>query len=533
MTDTFDTLALDLESQTQLLSRLQFITRFSANLIQVTGPDGAGKTWLSERYMEQWADAHVHALLACHTAQSDDQRRAILLRQIVKDGVFNQADPLLDSLTMMLDGAGCDALIVIDDAHRLTPGLLSELWALVQYAQHQAHWRINVVLFALPGKLNKWLRQVSYGHDQKPLELEISPLNDGEEEMFIDVLAVTQRIDAAGKKQWLAKLANQTVYPGTIMGKDNQEIGAVSKDNKKPAKNNKPFLMLLLAVVLMIVGAGAIWWAFPSQDDASSAETMLPDGLKNLDDLLNEQQATTDPQTLDGQVTGQDSNSAADQTDTVAGSNAAVTDDQANLPQEVNGEGLTVGRNDAGQRVVLPDDVVDAIINEQDAGGDGTQAVEEPLASEINQAIPAPATPDQPSDVTQAQSQNSAALSSTETASTETASTADAASDNRLSFDAQALLDVPAQRYALQLAALRSRQDATDFIANYQLNDRVQVYQTQRNNADWYMVLLGDYASVTDARRAELTLADNLRALQPFVKSFSQVHREINRANGQ
>jgi Uncharacterized protein conserved in bacteria len=70
-------------------------------------------------------------------------------------------------------------------------------------------------------------------------------------------------------------------------------------------------------------------------------------------------------------------------------------------------------------------------------------------------------------------------------------------------------------------------------IEDYQLADRVQVYQTPRNNATWYMVLLGDYASVTEARRAELNLADNVRALQPFVKSFSQIHREINRANGQ
>ncbi|WP_421020582.1 hypothetical protein, partial [Klebsiella pneumoniae] len=92
--------------------------------------------------------------------------------------------------------------------------LLSELWALVLQAQNQDHWRINVVLFALPGKLNKWLRQVSYGQGQKPLELEVSPLNEGEEEMFIDVLAVTRRIDATKKKQWLAKLANQTLYPG-------------------------------------------------------------------------------------------------------------------------------------------------------------------------------------------------------------------------------------------------------------------------------------------------------------------------------
>ncbi|OOE43650.1 hypothetical protein BZG13_05940 [Salinivibrio sp. ML323] len=541
MTDTFDTLALDLESQTQLLSRLQFITRFSANLLQVTGPEGAGKTWLSERYMEQWADAHVHALLACHTAQSDAQRRAILLRQIVKDGVFNEADPLIDSLTMMLDGGGCDALLVIDDAHRLTPGLLSELWALVQHAQHQANWRINVVLFALPGKLNKWLSQVSYGHEQKPLELEISPLNEGEAEMFIDVLAVTQRIGGEKKKQWLAKLANQTVYPGTIMGKDNQETGAVSKDKKKPAKNNKPFLMLILAVVLMILGAGAIWWVFPSQQADSASEAVLPEGLKQLDDLLSEQeeQTLTDPQTTT-QTDAQPSASSADAgSGTIASpssDNGAVTEDQAALPDDINGEGLTVGRSDEGQRVVVPDDVVDAIIDEQDAGGDGTDAVEEPLASEISEAVPSPAAPQTTAD--------NSASSDQATDEGATASPTNSESDNRsqnnlsqnedgLPFAPQALLNVPAQRYALQLAALQSRQDAVALIEDYQLADRVQVYQTPRNNATWYMVLLGDYASVTEARRAELNLADNVRALQPFVKSFSQIHREINRANGQ
>ncbi|WBA08852.1 AAA family ATPase [Salinivibrio kushneri] len=534
MTDTFDTLALDLESQTQLLSRLQFITRFSANLIQVTGPEGAGKTWLSERYMEQWADAHVHALLACHTAQSDAQRRAILLRQIVKDGVFNEADPLIDSLTMMLDGGGCDALLVIDDAHRLTPGLLSELWALVQHAQHQANWRINVVLFALPGKLNKWLGQVSYGHEQKPLELEVSPLNEGEAEMFIDVLAVTQRIGGEKKKQWLAKLANQTVYPGTIMGKENQETGAVSKDKKKPAKNNKPFLMLILAVVLMILGAGAIWWVFPSQQDDSASEMVLPEGLKNLDDLLNEQeeQTITDPQTATQTGAQPSATNAGAGTDTIASpsmDNGAVTEDQATLPEDINGEGLTVGRSDEGQRVVVPDDVVDAIIDEQDAGGDGTDAVDEPLASEISEAVPAPAAP-QASTSDTAQDEQTA---SEDQASTSANRAQDAREPGALPLVPQALLNVSAQRYALQLAALQSRADAVALIENYQLADRVQVYQTQRNNATWYMVLLGDYASVTEARRAELNLADNVRALQPFVKSFSQIHREINRANGQ
>ncbi|WBA14983.1 AAA family ATPase [Salinivibrio proteolyticus] len=521
MTNTFDTLALELESQTQLLSRLQFLTRFSSNLIQVTGPTGAGKTWLSERYMEQWADASVHSLLVCHTAQNDAQRRAILLRQIVKDGVFNEADPLVDSLTMMLGDSGCDALIVIDDAHRLSPNLLSELWALVLQAQNQDHWRINVVLFALPGKLNKWLRQVSYGQGQKPLELEVSPLNEGEEEMFIDVLAVTRRIDATKKKQWLAKLANQTLYPGMIMGKDNQETGTVSDEKKKPSRN-KPFTMLVLAVVLMVVGAGVIWWYFPSQSDDQSSGMVLPEGLKNLDDLLREQQGEPESAVTAGQSTekGMDQNPAS--TSNRTSQSGSVTEDTVSLPEEVNGEGLTVGRGDEGKRVVVPDDVVDAMIEEQDAGGDGTEAVDEPLIPELAQTPPTPAAPDSRPEP----------AAPRQTAQPEAASPP-ASANQTLPLDAQALLAVPAQRYALQLAALQSRQDAVDLIANYQLEGRVQVYQTRRNGGTWYMVLLGDYESVTAARRAELTLADNVRALQPFVKSFSQIHREINRANGQ
>jgi DamX protein len=192
------------------------------------------------------------------------------------------------------------------------------------------------------------------------------------------------------------------------------------------------------------------------------------------------------------------------------------------LPEEVNGEGLTVGRGDEGKRVVVPDDVVDAMIEEQDAGGDGTEAVDEPLIPELAQTPPTPAAPDSRPEP----------AAPRQTAQPEAASQP-ASANQTLPLDAQALLAVPAQRYALQLAALQSRQDAVDLIANYQLEGRVQVYQTRRNGGTWYMVLLGDYESVTAARRAELTLADNVRALQPFVKSFSQIHREINRANGQ
>lgn len=46
---------LDLESQTELLERLQLLTRFGSNLVNVCGRQGAGKSWLAQRFLDSWA----------------------------------------------------------------------------------------------------------------------------------------------------------------------------------------------------------------------------------------------------------------------------------------------------------------------------------------------------------------------------------------------------------------------------------------------------------------------------------------------
>ncbi len=87
--------------------RIQFLTRFSSNLIQITGREGAGKTWLAQRYLEQWADNSNQTLLLCHRAQIDSQHRSIILKQLVAQPVFNEQDPLQQSVEHMLGGRLC------------------------------------------------------------------------------------------------------------------------------------------------------------------------------------------------------------------------------------------------------------------------------------------------------------------------------------------------------------------------------------------------------------------------------------------
>lgn len=499
-------IALDLDSQIQLLSRIQFLTRFSSNLVQITGEPGAGKTWLSERYLENWANEPVQSLLICNPSQQDAQHRAIILRQIVRDGVFNEQDSMLQSLDYMLEGRSVHALVVIDDAQRLSANLIAELWALVIEAQQRDNWQINVLLFSLRGKLNKWLHKVSYGQGVKPLELEISHLADNEREMFIDVMMVSRQLDAAQRRALKQKAASLPSLPGALRGLEQQETAAMEEK-----KRRSPLPLVVLVLLLLVLGGGLIWWSLsPSTSpEQEKAEAVVPDGVKDLATILEDREAK---QAIDK---AQDSEQASSMAD--------VTEDEVALPQTPSVEGMTVGRRDQSRRIVVPDKVVDAIIDEQAVGGDGTGAVDEPLIPELaapaentRRVEPTPAAPVEKSATDEIEAAESLA---------QPAASADVPLANQL------LLTVPESRYALQLAALQSRQAVNEFVQQYQIADRVMVYETRRNGEPWFMVLLGDYPSVVDARRAELRLPANIQALAPWAKSFVQIHKEIGLVN--
>nr|WP_241819070.1 AAA family ATPase [Enterovibrio norvegicus] len=508
MTGSHDMIALDLDSQIQLLSRIQFLTRFSSNLVQITGEPGAGKTWLSERYLENWANEPTQSLLICNHSQQDAQHRAIILRQIVRDGVFNEHDSMLQSLEYMLEGNGVHALIVIDDAQRLSASLIAELWALVTQAQQRNDWQINVLLFSLRGKLNKWLHKVSYGQGVKPLELEISPLADNEREMFIEVMMVNRQLDAAQRRALKQKAASLPSLPGALRGLEQQETSLMEEK-----KRRSPLPLIILLFLLFALGGGLVWWSMAPQTSQEEIVVETPDGVKELAAMLAEKEKELAQQT------------AEQQGEQALSDTSEVTDDMIFLPVAPVVEGMTVGRRDQDRRIVVPDKVVDAIMDDQEIGGDGTNAVTEPLIPEL-------ATP-QSSTAAQANTQTSGEALVEQVVVDET--TALVTESVNVSSDVpmanNLLLTVPVSRYALQLAALQSTQAVDEFLLQYTLLGRALVYETRRNGEAWYMVLLGDYPSVAEARRAELALPANIRNLNPWAKSFTQIHKEIGLVN--
>jgi DamX protein len=506
MTNDSNARELDLDSQIQLLSRIQFLTRFNSNLIQITGTEGAGKTWLAQHYLEHYSQNCNQALLLCHPAQTDSQHRSIVLKQLVNQPLFNDQDPLVQSLERMLEGNRCNVSLIIDDAHLLSPVLIAELWAVISRAQSEPSWQINVLLFSQTGRLNKYLDQVSHGQGQMPLELEISDLTEQEVQTFVEVVISSDVLDANGRRELKEKAALAEPKPRALMQLNNTDNNDMA--NSSPRILSSP---ALLVVLLVILSAGLVFWLFPATDEPapSANNTIITDAVEDglntghYDDDDTAQSATS---------------STAQQSENVAlSSSDQAIDDARVLPLEISSEGLTVGRNDDSQRVVVPSQVVDAMLSGQALGGSGEEALaqqaDKPQAAQSNTNVNA----------------NDSASPQHQTA-TPVLSTQPEASAPVANVLGEELKGVNSSHYALQLAALQSLRTAQKFIAEHNIKNIATLYETRRKGEAWFIVITGNYKDIVTARRAELLLPDSVQAVQPWVKSYAQIHREIDQA---
>ena len=341
---------LDLDSQIQLLSRLQFLTRFSSNLIQVTGTEGTGKTWLSQRYLEHWAGDSHQSLLLCHPNQQDGQHRSIMLQQLAPKAVFNEQDPLGQSIERLFGQQPVNALIVVDDAHLLSQELVAELWGVVQQARLYPGWQVNILLFSHSGRLDKYLSQLVQGQGNSPLEVEIAPLSEQEALLMVEMMFDGEHLDAQGRRRIREHALHCAPVPGELLKLDLAE----DKDMAE-SKSRRMSPMALLGGLVVVAVAVIGWWFMPTAADKQSVGGVPQAQLDSLPD---------DPAEMSTAISdGLESE--------IPSSQVAFEDDGDALPPDVSVEGLTVGRRDTqtNPRVVVPSDVVDAMLDEQQLGG--------------------------------------------------------------------------------------------------------------------------------------------------------------------
>ncbi|NOI98016.1 MULTISPECIES: SPOR domain-containing protein [Vibrio] len=492
---------LELESQVELLERLQLLTNFGSNLVTVAGKPGSGRSWLAQRYLEAWATEKNQCLLLCHPSQDDQQRRALILSQIVSDPLFNQHDSLSDSLARLLDGEPCSVVIVVDDAHRLSELLVSELWMLVLEAQANPQWTINVVLFSEIGHLDTLLTRLSYGQQHKPIDLEIDDLSQPEAEHFFESLVI-RYVDDESETRVRRAFNKAQPLPGELMA-----LGELKVEKRIIIRSiiGSPInIAIVVALSLLLIGGG-YWWMFsqPTPDDKAQSliapieQTAIPTFEVDSDSEQAGVEGVVDSEAL---------------TDI---SYQGADDDSSSLPPVVVEETASVGEVEQDQqRVVITSDVVDALLDDKAESADTSAidaAVEENTEVEANSQADAEAasTVDEESDLTES------------TPPTKKIT---------FSFAREELQAISPRAYTLQLSAMTSLEDVQSFIEEYDLENKVRIYPTLRNDTKWFIITYQDYPTIQVARDAVSTLSKPLQQLEPWAKSMNQVHREIERA---
>ncbi|CAH6801983.1 Cell division protein DamX [Vibrio chagasii] len=492
---------LELESQVELLERLQLLTNFGSNLVTVAGKPGSGRSWLAQRYLEAWATEKNQCLLLCHPSQDDQQRRALILSQIVSDPLFNQHDSLSDSLARLLDGEPCSVVIVVDDAHRLSELLVSELWMLVLEAQANPQWTINVVLFSEIGHLDTLLTRLSYGQQHKPIDLEIDDLSQPEAEHFFESLVI-RYVDDESETRVRRAFNKAQPLPGELMA-----LGELKVEKRIIIRSiiGSPINIAIVVALLLLLIGGGYWWMFsqPTPDDKAQSliapieQTAIP---------TFEVDSDSEQAGVEGVVDSEASTDISYQ---------GADDDSSSLPPVVVEETASVGEVEQDQqRVVITSDVVDALLDDKAESAD-TSAID--AAVKKNTEV-------------EANSQADAEAASTVDDESDLTESTPPTKKITFSFAREELQAISPRAYTLQLSAMTSLEDVQSFIEEYDLENKVRIYPTLRNDTKWFIITYQDYPTIQVARDAVSTLSKPLQQLEPWAKSMNQVHREIERA---
>ncbi|MEQ6347960.1 SPOR domain-containing protein [Vibrio cyclitrophicus] len=493
---------LELESQVELLERLQLLTNFGSNLVTVAGKAGSGRSWLAQRYLEAWSTEKNQCLLLCHPSQDDQQHRALILSQIVSDPLFNQHDSLSDSLTRLLDGDSCNVVIVVDDAHRLSELLVSELWMLVLEAQSNPQWTINIVLFSESGHLDTLLTRLSYGQQHKPIDLEIDDLSQSEAEHFFESLVI-RYVDDESETRVRRAFNKAQPLPGELMA-----LGELKVEKRIIIRSiiGSPINIAIVVALLLVLIGGGYWWMFsqPTPDDKAQSliapieQTAIP---------TFEVESGSEQVGVDGALSAE--------TDM---SYQGADDDSSSLPPTVVEDTASVGEVEQDQqRVVITSDVVDALLDDKPESADTSvidAVVEENTGDPVSPLPESEKVESQPSIDEELDLTNSNPPTKKIT----------------FSFAREELQAISPRAYTLQLSAMTSLEDVQSFIEEYEVEDKVRIYPTLRNDTKWFIITYQDYPTIQVARDAVSALSKPLQQLEPWAKSMNQVHREIERA---
>lgn len=516
---------VELSSQHQLLERLETLTRFASHIIFVHGEPGSGKTTLAKGLLDRCQFAN-QAWVCVESELTDSQIREPLLKQWLRDPLFNADDPLWESLSRNQESTGGAQLLVVDQAELLSPQIYSELFELVEKYSKNYKDALNVVLFS-----SSRYRQLARDYNWQVtdiLELEIDPLDEYESNLLAKQLFVrAQYQSSVANKQALVKLIEAAQgNPRAICQIVEQTISGAGIMSEEQNKARKPYLIWMIIAVIVAAVAGLSVQLLNSNDqrEVKKSEPLKPNS--EIPVVLPSKNKTDNDTTQTNQ-----SGSASSTHD-----EALQKDNTDQLPAPVVDQTITKDDSpEVGQkRVVVDDKVVDELLKAQHLSDDD-QSSEEQGSTNVGQPAQSSSDQDQSTSRAQGAADSNASSSDKVSQSAESSQAGSEQSTNSVNRggasqgqDTESVLSTKApNHYTLQLGAFSSMRAATDFVKRGKYSP-AWVYPFQGSSQILYKVIMGDF----DSRQQALTKKRQLKAKGQvsLLKSFRQVQFELKQS---
>ena len=520
-----------LPSRKELLTRIELVCDLDSSLISVTGEAGIGKSALLEFFIEH----HCHDLKKCFVGAEPDiapyQVRENILSQLIPGSTYDSHLSLAQNLATLAPDKAFKGIFILDNAEYIADEVFYDLIDLMDDGGYQFS-----VIYA---QARDESRQADLNARKALIEIHPEPLDIAESKLLLqfyfgdmtgeDKSQVKQFInDAEGIPANLLKWQQGGVVHSSAKKKPKQKNKAQNNSalealsgaddangsTSKDKGNNSKLMFIVAGGFLLTVVAVAAWYFKPASQQDMKAE--LRAKVEQQNKLSVEQDEPSAEQDKIG--VEQDNLSAQEgSSESKAESSTESNDgDEQGEDDKTNLDELLVEKWD-DNRQVKPEHQFDS---PEDKNAEESKVIEvidleEPLTDE---------TPNVTQQVEQAKtvktpvSQIPAKQQAAQTPST-----------NKL-MDNEWFLAQAATSAMVQLAGLSDKGVLNRYLQRHQLTDKARIYQSIRNGKPWYVVTLGPFTDMNEARSAIGQLSDALQDTRPWAKSVKAIQSEIMNA---
>lgn len=481
----------------ELLDQLIEHSLYSQSLMVVTGCLGCGKTSLATTLCRSFGDEAVSAMVPATLFMNASQFLEKLSDQLQLDLDTANRDSAIATLkdyAAQLDLEAKSLLVVIDDAHELS----SEILNLVTSLRLNLDVGIHLVLFGESQLLSMLQNSLSEDDGNSLVDFEISELGGEETVEYVKFklaeAGYTGELPISGSE--LGNVHNSANgIPGTINALVSTALE--NAETRLPINSALPsfvsiggrYWSVAAVLVIMLVAALVLFEPDPRLE-AQQSVAVAPDGSRDVEIPV-------------GADVNARTNSTAPPPSPLEVNEQLMEQEQESLTES---ELASENRAQESQEQAPIEEPIQAPI----ASNEAQLAANE--SSELENEVPAEST------IVDAQETPSITLAATETSI-------------EISEFEKSLLEFPGSSYTVQIMGSHSETNVKRFVEEELATIERGYFETRFDDKPWFVVVVGQFDTRSDANKAIEDLPDSLQSLQPWIRTLADIQSDIREVN--